>query len=75
MRDSFMIESYKILKNLVKNIEIFVAFALNDRCVRSTVLKGKDIAIDGLEIQSEDLMLMITKEKLKKLFKEFTSLS
>lgn len=27
MRDSFMLESYKILKNLVKNVQKFVVYA------------------------------------------------
>ena len=45
-----MVEAYKILKNLVKNVEIFLVYIQKDKQAASKFLKNRDIIFESLEI-------------------------
>ena len=55
MRDSFLIESYKILKSLMKNFKRLVAYlTLSDK--HQSILSTKDLPRDCLELTKDELL-------------------
>ena len=46
-----MVEAYKILKNLIKNVEIFLVYIQKDKIAASKFLRNRDIIYDSLEVQ------------------------
>ena len=70
-----MVEAYKILKNLVKNVEIFLVYIQKDKQAASKFLKNRDIIFESLEIPKAQLLSEVTKQKLSKLIKQFKNLS
>ncbi|CDW88498.1 UNKNOWN [Stylonychia lemnae] len=75
LRDSFMIDSYKILKSLIKNIENLMVYITGQRIQQSVFLKERDIIEEGLECNKDGLAYEITKQRMAKLFREFESMS
>ncbi len=69
-----MIESYKILKSLIKNLENFLAYTKLEKKTNATVLNNKDIVLDSIELTSSELLAEMTKQRIEKLFKEFANM-
>ena len=70
-----MIDAFKVLRNLVKNVENFLASLLTDRLAAATVLRGKDVVFDALELNAEELLADMTRQRLAKAPREFSSLA